>query len=128
MGKFGDDSWKTSILTLGKGHLIGFSGMEPLGSWSHPEETLLPTKMTFLCVFCISGFSLFENSVMTLHGADVLKGNDRPLKDRSQRHLVTIASINNAKSHCASMGQVCPGMEGQTAHGTTVQRFVNGET
>lgn len=86
--------------------------------------------MTFfcVCVFCISGFSLFENSVMTLHGADVLEGNDRPLKDRSQRHLATIASINNAKSHCASVGQVCPGMGEQTAYGTVVQRFVNGET
>lgn len=68
MGKFGNDSWKTSILTLGKGHLIGFSGMETLGSWSYPEETLLPAKMTFLCVFCISGFSLFENSVMAYMG------------------------------------------------------------
>lgn len=99
-------------------------------SWilESPRGDSPANKNDFLCVFCISGFSLFENSVMTLHGADVLKGNDRPLKDRSQRHLVTIASINNTKSHCASMGQVCTGMEGQTAHGTMVQRFVNGET
>jgi hypothetical protein len=54
---------------------------------------------------------------MTLNGADSLKGEDSPFKDRLQRHLVTIiTSINKAKSHCASKGQVYSGTGEQTVY------------
>lgn len=90
----------------------------------------LPCQQKWLFgVFCVSDFPLFENSVMTLQGADVLKGNGRPFKEKSQRHFMTIISINKAKSQCASASQVYPGMGGQTVYTATVmQRFVNGET
>lgn len=130
MGKLGDDSRKASALTLGIGT---FDWIQRNGNYRIPESpkgASHANKNDFFCVFEETDiFLCLGNSLMTLlHGANSLKGDDRPFKDRLQSHLVIIiTSRNKAKSCCASRGQVYTETGEQTVYTARgVRTFVNG--